>query len=117
MSEPDGLNSIQFACSNAIGFRVRRNETTVELPSGGSIVSAGLIQQSSKQAIAGMPGLMNLPILGALFRSRDYERQETELMIVVTPYLAKSLRPDQISKPRRRLQGRHRPSIPGCLVG
>ncbi len=99
VTEPDGLQAASYACSNQVGFRTRTNSTTVELPSGGSIVTAGLIQQTSKQAIAGMPGLMNLPILGALFRSRDYQRQETELMIIVTPYLAKALRPDQISKP------------------
>ena len=42
---------------------------------------------------------MNLPILGALFRSRDYQRDESELMIIVTPYIARTLRPDQISRP------------------
>jgi pilus assembly protein CpaC len=99
VTEPDGMKVAQFACSNQIGFRTRQNETTVELPSGGSIVTAGLIQQASKQAIAGTPGLMNLPILGALFRSRDYQRDESELMIVVTPYIARTLRPDQIVKP------------------
>ena len=85
--------------SNTFGFRTRQNETTVELPSGGSLVTAGLIQQSDKQAISGTPGLMNLPILGALFRSRDYQRDESELMIIVTPYIARTLRPDQIAKP------------------
>ena len=99
VNEPDPSTSINTGCSSVVGFRNRSNTTTVELPSGGSIVTAGLIQQSSQQAISGTPGLMNLPILGALFRSRDYQRQETELMIVVTPYLAKTLRPDQISKP------------------
>ncbi len=99
VTEPDGLKVAQYSCSNQIGFRTRTNETTVELPSGGSIVTAGLIQQSSKQAIAGTPGLMNLPILGALFRSRDYQRDESELMIIVTPYIARTLRPDQIAKP------------------
>ena len=99
VTEPDGLNAVAYACSNQIGFRTRKNTTTVELPSGGSLVSAGLIQQVSKQAIAGAPGLMNLPILGSLFRSRDYQRQESELMIIVTPYLVKALRPDQVTKP------------------
>ena len=99
VTEPDGTNSAQYACSNQIGFRTRKNTTTVELPSGGSIVSAGLIQRSSTQAISGTPGLMNLPILGALFRSRDYQRDESELMIVVTPYLVHALQPNQISKP------------------
>ena len=99
VTEVDGMQTAQFACSNATGFRTRKNETTVELPSGGSIVTAGLIQQASKQAIAGTPGLMNLPILGSLFRSRDYLRDESELMVIVTPYIAKTLRPDQITKP------------------
>ena len=99
VSEPDPTVSALSGCSNQVGIRNRTNTTTVELPSGGSIVTAGLIQQASQQAIAGTPGLMNLPILGALFRSRDYQRQESELMIIVTPYLAKTLRPDQVSKP------------------
>ena len=81
------------------GFTVRSNETTVELPSGGSIATAGLITTSSRQAINGLPGLMNLPILGALFRSRDYLRDETELMIVVTPYLVKPVAPRALSLP------------------
>ena len=99
VNEPDSSYSAPSGCANIVAMRSRTNTTTVELPSGGSIVTAGLIQQSSQQAISGTPGLMNLPILGALFRSRDYQRQETELMIVVTPYLAKTLRPDQISRP------------------
>ena len=98
----------------SIGFRQRQNETTVELPSGGSIVSAGLIQQLSQQAIAGTPGLMNLPILGALFRSRDYQRNETELMIIVTPYIVQdaAARPGQ--QARRRLHRCDRSRSPGC---
>ena len=99
VTEIDGMNAVQYGCSNAIGFRTRKNETTVELPSGGSIMSAGLIQQTNKQVIAGVPGLMDLPILGTLFRSRDYQRQETELVVIVTPYIAKTLRPDQIARP------------------
>jgi pilus assembly protein CpaC len=99
VTEIDGTRAAQYSCSNQTGFRTRKNETTVELPSGGSLVTAGLIQQTDKQAIAGTPGLMNLPILGALFRSRDYMRNESELMIVVTPYIARTLRPDQIAKP------------------
>ncbi|MGI3901689.1 MAG: type II and III secretion system protein family protein [Janthinobacterium lividum] len=98
--EPDSSTSVQAAgCGVISGFRQRQNETTVELPSGGSIVSAGLVQQTSTQTISGTPGLFNLPILGALFRSRQYQRNETELMIVVTPYISRTLRPDQISKP------------------
>jgi pilus assembly protein CpaC len=80
-------------------FRTRRNETTVELPSGGSIASAGLISTDTQQAINGLPGLMNLPILGALFRSRDYQRNETELLIIVTPYIVHAIDPHEVVKP------------------
>jgi pilus assembly protein CpaC len=99
VTEVDPLTGNQSACANMIGFTTRKNETTVELPSGGSIMSAGLIQQTNTQVIAGLPGLMNLPILGALFRSRDYQRQESELVVIVTPYIAKTLPPDQIARP------------------
>jgi len=83
------------------GFRTRKNETTVELPSGGSIVSAGLISSQGAAAISGLPGLMNLPVLGALFRSRDYQRQETELMITVTPYIVHAIDPNQVQRPEK----------------
>jgi pilus assembly protein CpaC len=81
------------------GFLTRKNETTVEIPSGGSIASAGLLQTISRQTINGLPGLLDLPVLGALFRSNDYRRQETELMIVVTPYIVKPVGPNEIAKP------------------
>lgn len=84
---------------NVLGTRVRRTETVVELPSGGSMVTAGLIQQTTRQAVNGLPALMNLPILGALFRSRDYQRQETELMIMVTPYIVKPVAASDIPRP------------------
>jgi pilus assembly protein CpaC len=84
---------------NAPGFRVRKSDTTVELPSGGTLATAGLIQRISKQSISGFPGLMNLPIVGALFRSRDYQREETELMITATPYIAKPMEPNQVQRP------------------
>ena len=99
VTEIDPTRSFSYNSVTVSGFRTRKNETTVELPSGGSIVTAGLIQQTSQQTINGLPGLMNLPILGALFRSRDYQRQETELMIIVTPYIARSVRPQEMSRP------------------
>ncbi|SFF30120.1 pilus assembly protein CpaC [Methylobacterium sp. yr596] len=81
------------------GLTVRKSETTIELPSGGTMMIAGLIQQRNRQAISGLPGMLNLPVLGALFRSRDYQRQETELMIMVTPFIAKPMDPGQVKKP------------------
>lgn len=84
---------------NAPAFRVRKSDTTVELPSGGTLATAGLIQRVTKQSINGFPGLMNIPIIGALFRSRDYQREETELMITATPYIAKPMEPNQVERP------------------
>ncbi len=81
------------------GLRTRKNETTVEIPSGGSIASAGLLETTTEQVINGFPGLMNLPILGALFRSRDYQKEETELLIVVTPYLVRATSVSNLPKP------------------
>ena len=66
-------------------IQTRRAETTVEIPSGGSLAMAGMIQEQTKQAINGFPGLMQLPVLGTLFRSRDYVNNQTELMVLVTP--------------------------------
>ena len=60
---------------------------------------AGLLQQQTKQDIDSMPGLANMPVLGALFRSRDYQSGETELAIIVTPYLVKPTSPDQLQTP------------------
>ncbi len=66
---------------------VRRAQTTVELPSGGSFAVAGLMQHATKQVIDGFPGVKDLPVLGALFRSRDFENDETELVVLVSAYL------------------------------
>ena len=99
VTEVDPTTSLNAGSVSAVGFKNRKNETTVELPSGGSIVTAGLIQQRSEQSINGLPGLMNLPVLGALFRSREYKRQETELMIIVTPYLARPVKAQEVARP------------------
>ena len=81
------------------GLNVRRAETTVELPSGGAMMIAGLLKEETKQDIASLPGLMNLPVLGALFRSRDYQEGETELVVIVTPYLVKPVSPADLQTP------------------
>jgi pilus assembly protein CpaC len=83
---------------------VRRAETTVELPSGGALMIAGLLQDKSSQDISGIPGAKDLPILGALFRSRDYQSGQTELVIVVTPYLVKPTNPNELQTPMDGLQ-------------
>jgi pilus assembly protein CpaC len=68
-------------------FTVRRANTTVELPSGGSIAIAGLISSDFQDTIAGTPGIKNVPILGRLFSSTAFTRHESELVVMVTAYL------------------------------
>jgi pilus assembly protein CpaC len=80
-------------------IRTRRAETTLEIPSGGSMAMAGLIQEQTKQAINGMPGVDQLPVLGALFRSQDYVNHETELMVLVTPYVVRAVAQKELSRP------------------
>lgn len=80
-------------------IRARRAETTVEIPSGGALALAGMIQEATKAAINGIPGLMQLPILGALFKSRDYINRQTELMVIVTPFIVRSVAQKDLSKP------------------
>ena len=69
-------------------LKVRRAETTLELPSGGTLAMAGLLSDETRQSVEGVPGLKDVAVLGALFRSNDYRRRESELVILVTPYLA-----------------------------
>lgn len=95
------------------GFRTRKQATTVELPSGATMVTAGLISSQTNQTISGVPGLINLPILGALFRSRDFQRRESELLIMVTPYLAKPQEAAQVVRPD---DGFQTPSDPQALL-
>ena len=78
---------------------VNRAETTVELPSGGSLVIAGLIKEETRQAMDSVPGVERLPVLGSLFRSRDFANNETELVVVVTPYLVDPTDPDALEDP------------------
>jgi pilus assembly protein CpaC len=80
-------------------IKTRRAETTLEIPSGGAMAMAGLIQEQTKQAINGLPGLMSLPILGSLFRSRDYVNRNTELMILVTPFIVRAVAQKDLSRP------------------
>jgi pilus assembly protein CpaC len=80
-------------------IRTRRAETTLEIPSGGSMAMAGLIQEQTKRAINGLPGLDQLPVLGALFRSQDYVNNESELMVLVTPYVVRAVAQKELSRP------------------
>ncbi len=80
-------------------IKTRRAETTLEIPSGGAMAMAGLIQDQTKQAINGLPGLAQLPVLGSLFRSRDFVNSQTELMVLVTPYIVRAVAQKDLSRP------------------
>ena len=78
---------------------VRRAQTTVELPSGGSFAIAGLMQHTTKQVLEQFPGIGNMPVLGALFRSRDFQNNETELVVLVSAYLVNPTTEAKLSAP------------------
>ncbi len=104
VSELSNENSITLtqAVGNSLtvpSIKTRRAETTLEIPSGGSMAMAGLIQEQTKQAINGLPGLAQLPVLGSLFRSRDYVNSQTELMVLVTPYVVRAVAQKDLSRP------------------
>jgi pilus assembly protein CpaC len=80
-------------------IRTRKAETVVEIPSGGSLAMAGMIQEQTKQSINGVPGLMQVPVLGPLFRSNEYVNHQTELMVLVTPYVVRAVAQKQLSRP------------------
>lgn len=83
----------------ANGIRRREADTAVELPSGGSIVVAGLVRDEMRQVMGGFPGLSKVPVLGTLFRSRDFVRNETELVIIATPYLVRPVARNKLARP------------------
>jgi len=99
VSEPTTEGAFETGNADILGLRVRRVSTVVEIPAGGSMVIAGLIREESRQATDGTPGLKDVPVAGALFRSRDDETTETELVIIVTPYLVNPTHPDNLQTP------------------
>ena len=101
VSEPtfEGPGQTGGGGSSLPSIRKRLADTTVELPSGGSMMIAGLVRDDVKTVIGGYPGLKKIPILGSLFRSRDYIRNETELVIIVTPYLVRPVARNKLNRP------------------
>jgi pilus assembly protein CpaC len=101
VSEVSAENSLTGGANGTTipSIKTRRAETTLEIPSGGSIAMAGLIQEQTKQAVNGMPGIDSLPIFGALFRSQDFINNQTELMVIVTPYVVRAVAQKELSRP------------------
>jgi pilus assembly protein CpaC len=99
VSAIDRQTEVVLSGASIPGIKTRRTDTTVELPSGGSLVLAGLIQEETSQVLNGVPGLADIPILGTLFRSRDFQNDETELVILATPYMVKPVARDRLARP------------------
>jgi pilus assembly protein CpaC len=100
VSDLSNQNTLTLPGSVVIpSIQVRRSEATVEIPSGGALAMAGMIKDQTKAAINGVPELMNLPVLGALFKSREYINQKTELAVIVTPYIVHPVAPKDLSRP------------------
>lgn len=99
VSEISTEGSVQLDTISLPGLKVRRAETTLEMPSGATLAMAGLLSDETRQSVEGTPALKNLPVLGALFRSNDFRKRETELVILVTPYIATHTAPSEIARP------------------
>ncbi len=105
VSEPTFEGSVTLSGANTLGgvtangVRRRVADTAVELPSGGSIVIAGLVRDDVRQVMGGFPGISKIPVLGTLFRSRDFVRNETELVIIATPYLVRPVARNKLARP------------------
>lgn len=104
VSEVDRNNSVIIQGYTIPALTVRRAETTIELQSGQSFVIAGLLQSNSNKLFNQLPGIGNTPILGALFRSQQFQRQETELVIIVTPYFVHPVAKKAVNHPAMNLE-------------
>lgn len=99
ISELSDEGAIELQGFTIPALTTRRAKTTVELAPGESFMIAGLLRDQSQTTIDQIPGLGELPVLGALFRSTDFQRNETELVIAVTPYLVDPLTGDEVRLP------------------
>ncbi|MBC7952625.1 MAG: type II and III secretion system protein family protein, partial [Rhodospirillaceae bacterium] len=90
---------VKLSSFDVPGLTVRRASSTVEMSSGGSIMIAGLLQNDITSNLSGLPGIMDVPILGALFRSTSFQRKETELVVIVSAYVVQPLEKPQLALP------------------
>ena len=99
VSELSDVGAVTLSNVAIPALKKRQAKTTLELPSGGSLAMAGLISEDTRQNIDGMPGLKNLPVLGNLFRSRDFSKNETELVVIVTPVVVRPTARSKLARP------------------
>ena len=94
-----GATTVTYGNNTVPSFTVRRASSTIELPSGGSFMIAGLLQNDVTAGLGGVPGVMDLPIIGALFKSTSFKRNESELVVLVSAYLVKPSDPRNLVAP------------------
>ncbi|MEM9049997.1 MAG: type II and III secretion system protein family protein [Pseudomonadota bacterium] len=108
VSQLDNANALQIVADGAVAtvpaFTVRRANTTIELRDGQSFAIAGLLQENFTDNVAQVPWLGDVPVLGTLFRSADFQRSQTELVILVTPYLVVPTDEDSLALPTDRVR-------------
>ena len=98
-TEVSELSSLTTGTQSIPSINTRKADTTLEMPDGGSMMLAGLIRETTRQTVNGTPGLKKLPILGALFRSRDFINNQTELVVIVSPHIVRSVAQRQLETP------------------
>jgi pilus assembly protein CpaC len=99
VSELTNVGAVTLSEITISALKKRQAKSTVELPSGGSLALAGLISEDTRQNIDGFPGLKDVPVLGTMFRSRDFTKAETELVVIVTPYLVRPTARKNLARP------------------
>lgn len=127
VSAIDRSNGITISGLVIPGLSVRRAQTTVDLRHGESFAIAGLIRSNFTDSVEQFPGLGEIPILGSLLRSSSFQREESELVIIVTPYLVRPALPGQLRLPTDAflppsqvqlfLNGRLDTPVPGGVIG
>jgi pilus assembly protein CpaC len=134
VSELTDVGAVTLSDIRIPALKKRQAKSTVELPSGGSLALAGMISEDTRQNIDGFPGLKDVPVIGALFRSRDFSKNETELVVIVTPYVVRPTSRKNLARPDdglaaatdrkanflghiNRVYGRGRELPPGALRG
>ena len=98
-TEVSELSTVVTGTQSIPSINTRKADTTLEMPDGGSMMLAGLIRETTRQTVNGTPGLKRLPILGALFRSRDFINNQTELVVIVSPHIVRSVAQKQLQTP------------------
>ncbi|MFZ4807011.1 MAG: type II and III secretion system protein family protein [Hyphomicrobiaceae bacterium] len=99
VSELTNAGAVTLSGITIPALKKRTAKSTVELPSGGSLAMAGLLSDDVRQNIDGFPGLKDVPVLGTLFRSRDFIKRETELVVIVTPYTVRPTSRKELATP------------------